>query len=205
MEPDLANKAYEERRQKRQEVGESSGQPQSNRDAIFETAAEAVQQQAEIDRAVNKPRGPIGALFMGVGHVLGTTPVGKYFKAAHQTWKYAEETKRVANARKETVERVIEIGILGGAGWAFTAYKNLQILTTPLFTLVNSAAKLMGHKGSLIAIKAIKIDNALFYGVCVHSQHSLLFGFILTAISYVVLWRLIRLGMRTVKYVLSLV
>lgn len=96
--PEMGKKAYEERRNKRREEGgkieEESKNLKSKADAIFEEATQNVKQQAEIERAVNKPRGPMGALFNGIGHVFSSTPVGKFVRTAHTSWKQAEDTKR---------------------------------------------------------------------------------------------------------------
>jgi len=164
MAKNMAKKAFEERRQKRQmeESNIESGETQSTQDAICETQDDAVQQ-------------------------------------LQQQYKI----ERATNARKDLLERVTEIGVIVGTCWAFMAYKKLAILEAPLFTLGAWVAKLLGHKGGLIVFTAIKIDNVLFDAMCVHSQHSLLFGFILTATIYVIVWRLIRLALRTISFVLS--
>lgn len=208
--PEMGKKAYEERRNKRREeggggFGEESKNPKSKADAVFEEATQSVKQQDEIERAVNKPRGPIGALFNGIGHVFGSTPVGKFARTAHTSWKQAEENKRAEHARKDMADRAIEIGILGGAGWVFSVYQKLEILTNPLFFFINWISSLFGHKGALIALRSIKIDHAVYYGICVHSQYSLVFGIILTTISYVLMWRITRLCVRGVKFVFALI
>lgn len=193
----MAKKAHAERAAKRNE---------KDNPGLLDTAADLLNNSEDIHEASSSNGGTvINSLKVAATEHIKDKGIGRFVNAVKRVVTRSGKEKSEKEAQSELVEKVGEASITGISAWLYKTYRDLSLLSFPPMAVINIIASLIGFKFKIIVLTLTKIKGEIYVGLAVHKSIATPVGFVLSVLSYILMWKIFRLSMKALKVIFRVV